>query len=91
MIVRLLRRELLRRELLQPLLDVGMEARFVVVDEDGRGNVHRIHEADSLPDLAFCQRGLDLRGDVDQLAPARHLEPEFLSVGLHGRRAWTSL
>ena len=74
---------LLRCELLQPALEICMQPGLVVVDEHAGRDVHRVHEAQTLFDRALAQALLDLRGDVDEAAAGRHLEPEFFAVGFH--------
>src|SRR5262249_20928377 len=74
---------LVRRELLQPLLVILVQSAFVVVDEDRRGDVHRIHENESFPDTGFANALSDLRRDVDKTSPGRNVEPEFVSIALH--------
>src|SRR5262249_33292527 len=74
---------LVRGELLQPLLVILVQSAFVVVDEDRRRDMHRIHENESFPDAAFANALSDLRRDVDETSPGRNVEPEFLSIALH--------
>ncbi len=70
-------------ETLKPLLKVGVQTVLVVVDEDARGDVHGVDEAETFRDAAVGEGLLDLGGDVDKAPAAGHVEPEFLPVGLH--------
>lgn len=83
-VVPVLRIRLLRREFLEPDLEVLMKAGLVVIDEDTRRNVHGIDQAESLPDPAFAKRGFDLRSDVDQFPPFGDVKPEFFPKRFHG-------
>ena len=68
----------------QPLFIILMEARLIVVDEDGRRNMHRINEDEAFSDPALCEAVFHLGGDVDQGSAGRHLKPQLFSVRLHG-------
>jgi len=50
---------LFRGQFLQPLLKVGMEASFVVIDEATRRYMHGIDQGQSLPDTALTHRLLN--------------------------------
>src|SRR5881398_3455488 len=68
---------------LEPLEDVRPQARFVIVHEHGRGDVHRAHQREplchtTLPDLLG-----DLLRDVDDLLALLGGEPEVVCMGLH--------
>lgn len=76
---------LLRGQLLQPGLEVLVEAGFVVIDEDARGDVHRIAQQEPFLDAAFVEALLDLGRDVEEFASMLRAEPEFLPVALHER------
>ena len=60
----------MRGELLQPVVEVPVQAGFVVVDEDRGRDVHGVDQAEPLPDAAFAQAVLDLGSDVE-IAAAR--------------------
>ena len=62
-----------------------MQSRFVIVDEDGRRDVHRVHEAKALFDAALAQRLFHLRRDVHKTPAGREVHREVGSVGVH---AW---
>lgn len=68
----------------QPFFIIVVQPAFIVVDEDGGGDVHGIDEAESLADAAFTQTLFHLRCDVCKTAAGREVEPEFFAVGFHG-------
>ena len=70
-------------EFLEPDFVVVVEAAFVVIDEDGGGDVHGIDEAEALLDAASLDELLDGVGDVEEAAAAGHLEPEVFGEGFH--------
>src|SRR5581483_4565966 len=72
-----------RGEALEPALVVLVEARLVVVDEDGRGDVHGVHEHEPLAHAALRDGAGDLARDVHEPAPRRDVEPELLAMALH--------
>jgi hypothetical protein len=61
-----------------------MEARLVVVDENGRADVHCIDETEALAHFALSQGRLDLRGDVQEFPAHGDFEPEFFAKRFHG-------
>ena len=68
-----------RREPLEPALVVLVQPALVVVDEDRRGDVHGVDQAQALPDAAFTQRRLHLRdvrpeAEGDRRQVRRHLD-----------------
>jgi hypothetical protein len=80
-VVRVVRMGLFRGQSLQPLFEIGVKAGFVIVDEDRRGNVHRVDQAEPLADPAFGESGGDLRGEVDEGPPLRDFQPELFAEG----------
>src|SRR6185369_3629534 len=70
--------------LLEPVEDVGPEAGLVVVDEDGRGDVHRRDEHHPLRDAGGGAAGLDVIGDVDDLLAFRGPEGSVGGMYAHG-------
>ena len=74
---------LLRRQLFQPLLKVGVQARLVIVDEDRRGDVHGVAQEQTLPDAALAQAGFNLWRDVDKFPPPFYVEPQFFAIRFH--------
>jgi hypothetical protein len=50
----------------QPSFLVGVQPLLVIVDENGRGNVHGIDECYAFLNVALLQGGLDLRGDIEK-------------------------
>src|SRR5690349_22545250 len=70
--------------LLEPVEDVRPEAGLVVIDEDGRGDVHRRDEHHPLRDAGGGAAGLDVIGDVDDLLAFRGLEGSVGGMYAHG-------
>jgi hypothetical protein len=73
-----------------PTFVVVVETALVVVDEDGRGDMHRVAKQKSFPDAAFPQTTLDLGRDVDECPSSGNVEPKLLPEALqipppHGR------
>ena len=66
------------RQFLKPNFVVVMQAALVVVDEYGRGDVHRVAEAEPLLDAAFADQFFDGAGDVDEAPAARNFKPKVL-------------
>lgn len=58
----------------EPLLEVGVEAGFVVVDEDTGGDVHGVAEQEAFADAGFFEAGFDLGSDVEIVAAVQGLE-----------------
>ena len=73
----------MRREFFQPYVVVVVQAALVVVDEDGRGDVHRVHQHQPFVDAGLAEAFIDLGRDVDERTAAFDLEPEFLAVTFH--------
>lgn len=82
-VVAVARNRLVRREPFEPDGVIGVQPAFVVVDEDGCGDVHGVDQRKTLLNAALLQRGLDLRGDVEKRPPTRRFEPKLLPVRLH--------
>jgi len=72
-----------RRQFLQPLLIIVVKSPLVIVDEDGRRDVHGIYESESFLDAALAKALSYLRSDIDETAAGRNVEPEFFSVAFH--------
>ena len=51
------------------------KARFVIIDEYARCDVHGIHENHTFPDSAFLQTLLHLGGDIDVIPAVRGFKP----------------
>jgi hypothetical protein len=73
-----------RGEILQPLLVVVEEARLVVVDEDGGGDVHGVDQTEALGHAALQDRPLDVRRNVDEAHAGRDLESQIAGERFHG-------
>jgi hypothetical protein len=70
---------LMRREFFQPDLIIVMESRFIVINKHRGGDVHGVDETKAFGHAAPVNQFLDLRRDVDETAPIRHLEPKMFS------------
>src|ERR1700730_8021898 len=68
----------------QPSFVVGVQPLLVIVDENGRGNVHGIDERYALLNIALLQGGLDLRSDIEKRPSPRRFEPQLLAKRPHG-------
>ena len=64
---------------------VTVQAALVVVYEYSRGDVHRVHQAQSLVDAALHHEVRDRFRDVHEAAPRRHIEPEMFGKTFHSR------
>jgi len=84
-VVPVLRDGLVRREPLEPVVDVGDQPLLVVVDVDRCRDVHRVDEAEPFDDPALAHEDLDLRRDVEVCTPLRNLEPQLAAGVPHGR------
>ena len=82
-VVPILRHGLMRRRFLQPFEEIRMESRFVVIDKNGRGNVHGVHQAETLGDPRIRERRFDLIRYIYELVALRGLEPKLFRVRLH--------
>ena len=56
---------------------------LVIVDEDGRRDVHGVYESEAFLDTALEKALSYLRGNIDESAARRDVEPEFFSVAFH--------
>ena len=74
-----------RREFFQPDLVIVMESGFIVINKHRGGDVHGVDETKALGHFALVNKFLDLRRDVDEAAPARHLKPKMFSERFHIR------
>ncbi len=64
----------------KPLLIILVEPRFVIIDEDGCGNVHGVDEAQPFKNAAFPHALFHLGRDVDECSARRCVKPKFLTV-----------
>jgi hypothetical protein len=72
-----------RGQFLEPNIVIVVESAFVVVDENRRGYMHRVAEAQSFIDAAPQKQVFDDGGDVDEAARAFDFEPEMLGQLFH--------
>src|SRR5919198_1092463 len=70
-------------EALEPVVEVLDEPGLGVVHVDGGRDVHRIHEAEPVPDAGVLDERLDVARDVDVVAPVRSLERQVVGRMLH--------
>ena len=82
-VVAVLVHRFVRSQFLQPPVIIAVKPAFVVVDENGRSDVHRVYESNPFPDAAFKKALSYLGGNIDESAASRYVEPEFLSVTFH--------
>jgi len=66
-----------RREPFEPLVVIGVQPPFVVVDENRCGDVHGVDEREAFSNAALLQGGVDLRGNVEKRPAPRRLEPKL--------------
>ena len=74
-VVAVVRVRFFRGQPFEPYLEVVMEPRLVVVDEDAGSDVHGVAEKEPFTDAAFPEALGDGGGDVDQLAALLDVEP----------------
>src|SRR5262249_28605041 len=67
----------------EPPLVVLVQPRLVVVDEDGSGDVHRVHQAEALLDAAPRHLLGHAAGDVHEVHPRGHVHREMDGVRPH--------
>src|SRR5450830_974597 len=72
-------------ERLEETLVIAVKAGLVVVDEDRGRDVHRVDEAESFPNPALVDRGLDFAGDVHESDSAGEMKRQNLAMRFHGR------
>ena len=75
-----------RCEFLEPDIVIVMQPAFVIIDENGGGDVHRVHETEPFLHAAFAHEVLHRAGDVDETAAAGDFEPELFGKRFHGLR-----
>src|SRR6516165_9707010 len=84
-IVFVLRMRFLRREFLQPFLDIAVEPGFVVINEHTCSDVHRVDEHQAFFDSALPQAILNLWRYPKKLAALPGFKPELFAIGFHRR------
>ena len=68
------------RQFFQPDVIVVMEAGFIVIDEYGGGDVHRVAEHQAFGYAAFVDAFLNIGCDIDESPAGRYVEPQLFSV-----------
>ena len=66
------------RQFFQPDLVIVMEPALVVINKNGRGNVHGVDQTKTFADAALGNEFLNLWRDVNESASARNFKPEML-------------
>ncbi len=69
-----------RGELFEPGFIILVQARLIIVDEHTGGDMHGVHEDQSLGDAALTDCVLNPRRDVEKAHPAGKLERQILGV-----------
>src|SRR6516165_12444489 len=80
-----LRMRFLRREFLQPFLDIAVESGFVIINEHACSDVHGVDEEQAFFNSALPQAILNLRRDSKKLATLPGLKPKLFAIGSHRR------
>ena len=73
----------MRSQFLQPKFVIVKEPRLIIVDEHRSGDVHCVDQTKTLRYAAPMNEFLDLRRDVAEPAPIRHVEPKMFSERFH--------
>ena len=73
----------MRGEMFEPLFVVFVQAGFVVVDEDGCGDVHGVGEKQTFLDAGFADGFFTVGSDVDEAHAGGDVEGEVFGVGFH--------
>jgi hypothetical protein len=76
-----------RSEFLQPDFIVVVESAFIVVDENGRGNMHGVAKTEPFIHATAKDQFLNGVGDIDEAAASFDFEPEVLGEGFHCEEA----
>jgi hypothetical protein len=79
-VMSILRMRLLWGNLLQPFLEVGMKAAFVIIDENRGGDMHGVTQENPFRDGTPRQTFLDLLGDVYQFPASLGIKPQLLPM-----------
>jgi hypothetical protein len=74
---------LVRREALEPVVEILDQAGLCVIDVDRRRDVHRVDETEPVLDPGAADEVLDVGRDVHVIAAVRGLEPEVVGRVLH--------
>jgi len=82
-VVVILRSGSVRGEFFQPDFIIVVKTAFVVVDENGRSNVHRVAETKPLVHAASENQLCNGVGDIDKAAASFDFEPEVFGEGFH--------
>lgn len=58
-----------------------MQARLIIVNEDGRRYMHCRNQSEAFLDSAFTQSDLYIRRNILETTPTRNIEPKFFTIG----------
>ena len=72
-----------RGQLFQPTLVISVQTRFVVVDEDGCGYVHRVYQYETVGNATLCDKPLNVVVDRDNRTAFGDFHPEFFRECFH--------
>ena len=82
-VVAIARDRLVRGQFFEPDLIVVVQATLIVIDEYRCRDVHGVDQHQPFLHTAVPEAGFDIRRDVDELAPAVDVEPQFFAIALH--------
>jgi hypothetical protein len=70
----------MRGQVFQPFFIILVQAGFVVIDEDRRGNMHRTNQSKAFLNSTFLQAFLYLRSNIYKPSPSGEVEEKFFSI-----------
>jgi hypothetical protein len=73
----------MRRQVLQPIIEVLQESILGIVYKHSRSDMHGVDEAEALPNAAFPYEVFDGAGNIDKAASARDFEPQMFGERFH--------
>lgn len=77
------RRRIERGQFFQPLVVVVVQASFIIVDEDARGDVHCIYKCESVLNATFSNKSFYVLVDRDYCSTLRDVHPQFFCQCFH--------
>jgi hypothetical protein len=82
-IMTILGNRLMRSKVFQPLIEIMMKPRFIVINKDRSSDMHSVDKDQSFSDTALFEAFFYFWSDIDEGPPCRHLKPQFFSIALH--------
>src|SRR4030043_1644238 len=82
-IVSVLGDRFVRSKFLKPNVKVVMKTGIIVINKNGRRNVHRAYENEPLLDPTLPEASFHLPGNVYVSPPCGGIEPKLLPIALH--------